>query len=164
MIYDFLNIRATYTTPPEGKSFGYVTMENLEQGEPVSVVARIDVANFNNTENELRELILSIQYPLPAVQPPEGSPERVFGGQTVYTSARKEAYPEIGDQLDMIYKDMVAGGTSFVDAISNIKNSIPKPEVIERPPEGMSEAYKQTRLDAWNAMYGFNLSLQEYYG
>ena len=36
-------------------------------------------------------------------------------------------YPEIGDQLDMIYHDQVDGTTTFKDAIKAIKDAHPKP-------------------------------------
>ena len=35
-------------------------------------------------------------------------------------------YPEIGDQLDMIYHDQVNGTTTFKDAIKVIKDANPK--------------------------------------
>ena len=40
---------------------------------------------------------------------------------------RKVAYGEVGEQLDMLYKDTVDGGTRFKDHIANIKASIPAP-------------------------------------
>tara|TARA_B100000085_G_scaffold151898_1_gene138057 strand:- start:9914 stop:10411 length:498 start_codon:yes stop_codon:yes gene_type:complete len=40
---------------------------------------------------------------------------------------RKAAYPDIGEQLDMIYKDQQDGGTRFKDTIANIKATIPAP-------------------------------------
>ena len=36
-------------------------------------------------------------------------------------------YPEIGDQLDMLYHDQVDGTTTFKDAIKAIKDAHPKP-------------------------------------
>ena len=36
-------------------------------------------------------------------------------------------YPEIGDQLDMIYHDQVDGTTTFKDAIQTVKDAHPKP-------------------------------------
>ena len=36
-------------------------------------------------------------------------------------------YPEIGDQLDMIYHDQVDGTTTFKDAIQVVKDANPKP-------------------------------------
>ena len=36
-------------------------------------------------------------------------------------------YPEIGDQLDMIYHDQVDGTTTFKEAIKAIKDANPKP-------------------------------------
>jgi len=36
-------------------------------------------------------------------------------------------YPEIGDQMDMQYHDLVDGTTTFKDAIKAIKDAHPKP-------------------------------------
>lgn len=48
-----------------------------------------------------------------------------------YQSNRKTAYPEIGDQFDMLYKAMKAGilpeVTDFVSAIDAVKEQYPKP-------------------------------------
>jgi len=41
--------------------------------------------------------------------------------------SRRGGYPEIGDQLDMIYHDQVDGTTTFKDAIKAIKDAHPKP-------------------------------------
>ena len=43
------------------------------------------------------------------------------------TIAEKGGYPDVGDQLDMIYHDQVDGTTTFKDAIKAIKDNIPKP-------------------------------------
>tara|TARA_R100000005_G_C4886755_1_gene135645 strand:+ start:381 stop:683 length:303 start_codon:yes stop_codon:yes gene_type:complete len=45
-----------------------------------------------------------------------------------YVSARQEAYPSIGDQLDMQYHDAVNGTTTWKDAIAQVKSDNPKPE------------------------------------
>ena len=45
-----------------------------------------------------------------------------------YVSARQEAYPSIGDQLDMQYHDAVNGTTTWKDAIAKVKSDNPKPE------------------------------------
>ena len=39
----------------------------------------------------------------------------------------KGGYPDIGDQLDMIYHDQVDGTTTFKDAVKAIKDAHPKP-------------------------------------
>tara|TARA_R100001509_G_scaffold162050_1_gene132677 strand:- start:2192 stop:2500 length:309 start_codon:yes stop_codon:yes gene_type:complete len=44
-----------------------------------------------------------------------------------YKIARQEAYPSIGDQLDMMYHDQVDGTTTWKDAIADIKSDNPKP-------------------------------------
>ena len=41
---------------------------------------------------------------------------------------RKEAYPSIGEQLDMQYWDSVNGTTTWKDAIAQVKADNPKPE------------------------------------
>ena len=43
------------------------------------------------------------------------------------TIAEKGGYPDVGDQLDMIYHDQVDGTTTFKDAIKAIKDAHPKP-------------------------------------
>jgi hypothetical protein len=44
-----------------------------------------------------------------------------------YQRDRAKVYPEIGDQLDMIYHDQVDSTTTFKDAIKAIKDANPKP-------------------------------------
>lgn len=48
-----------------------------------------------------------------------------------YIKERQEARPSIGDQLDMIYKDTLAGTTQWTDTITAIKTAYPKPEEIK---------------------------------
>lgn len=43
-----------------------------------------------------------------------------------YSLARKKEYPEIVDQLDMIYWDMINGTQNWVSIISEIKEKYPK--------------------------------------
>ena len=44
-----------------------------------------------------------------------------------YIEARKNAYPTVGDQLDMQYHDAVDGTTTWKDAIAKVKSDNPKP-------------------------------------
>ena len=44
-----------------------------------------------------------------------------------YIDARLDAYPSIGDQLDMQYHDAVDGTTTWKDAIAKVKSDNPKP-------------------------------------
>ena len=44
-----------------------------------------------------------------------------------YIQARQEAYGSIGDQLDMQYKDLVNGTTTWKDHIAKVKSDNPKP-------------------------------------
>jgi len=45
----------------------------------------------------------------------------------VYGIPRRNEYPPMADQLDMIYHDQVNGTTTFKDAIETIKTKYPKP-------------------------------------
>jgi len=40
---------------------------------------------------------------------------------------RDRVYPDIGDQLDMQYHDLVDGTTTWKDAIAKVKSDNPKP-------------------------------------
>jgi len=44
-----------------------------------------------------------------------------------YAQYRVEAYPSIGDQLDMQYHDSVDGTTTWADAIAAVKTKYAKP-------------------------------------
>jgi len=50
------------------------------------------------------------------------------GGKSLnYAEYRVEAYPSIGDQLDMQYHDSVNGTTTWADAIAAVKAKYKKP-------------------------------------
>jgi hypothetical protein len=40
---------------------------------------------------------------------------------------RDRVYPSIGDQLDMQYKDLLNGTTTWKDAVAKVKSDNPKP-------------------------------------
>ena len=44
-----------------------------------------------------------------------------------YDVARERKYGDIGDQLDMQYKDALNGTTTWKDHVTAVKNSFPKP-------------------------------------
>lgn len=46
---------------------------------------------------------------------------------TYYKEKRRQAYPKIEDQLDMMYWDALNNTTTWIDAITEIKNRFPKP-------------------------------------
>ena len=50
------------------------------------------------------------------------------GGKSAnYADYRRDAYPSIGDQLDMQYHDSVNGTTTWADAIAAVKAKYKKP-------------------------------------
>ncbi|AGH56625.1 hypothetical protein CPUG_00133 [Cyanophage Syn10] len=51
--------------------------------------------------------------------------------------ARKVAYGDIGEQLDMMYKDQLDGGTRWRDHVANVKVTLP---AAPAQPEPMTEA------------------------
>lgn len=46
-----------------------------------------------------------------------------------YMRDRASSYPDIKDQLDMLYWDQINGTTVWKDAIDSVKNQYPKPIV-----------------------------------
>jgi len=44
-----------------------------------------------------------------------------------YKDDRRAAYPDIGDQMDMQYHDLVDGTTTWKDAVAKVKSDNPKP-------------------------------------
>ena len=53
---------------------------------------------------------------------------RENGGKSPnYAQYRRDAYPSIGDQLDMQYHDSVNGTTTWADAIAAVKAKYAKP-------------------------------------
>jgi len=49
------------------------------------------------------------------------------GTSPKYAQYRRDAYPSIGDQLDMQYHDLVDSTTTWADAIAAVKSKYPKP-------------------------------------
>jgi hypothetical protein len=44
-----------------------------------------------------------------------------------YKDERRQSYPSIGDQLDMIFWDQINGTTTFKDHVAKVKAAHPKP-------------------------------------
>lgn len=69
--------------------------------------------------------------PLKFNTPEEGptpDPRSVQQKKENYKDKRRNAYPSIPDQLDMMFKDKVNGTTTWVDTINDIKIRYPKEE------------------------------------
>ena len=49
------------------------------------------------------------------------------GTSAKYAQYRRDAYPSIGDQLDMQYHDLVDSTTTWRSAIAAVKSKYPKP-------------------------------------
>lgn len=61
-----------------------------------------------------------------AAAPPEQTEAEWLAEQT-YDVARELKYGDIGDQLDMQYKDALNGTTTWKDHIAQVKSDFPKP-------------------------------------
>jgi hypothetical protein len=48
--------------------------------------------------------------------------------KVAYIDKRKVAYASLGDQLDMRYKDLLNGTTTWKDHVAKVKSDHPKPE------------------------------------
>jgi hypothetical protein len=44
-----------------------------------------------------------------------------------YKDVRRAAYPDLGEQMDMQYHDLVDGTTKWKDAVAKVKSDNPKP-------------------------------------
>jgi hypothetical protein len=62
------------------------------------------------------------------IMPPTGElpddPRTQAEKNGTYKDKRRQAYPNIEDQLDMIYWDKINNTTTWIDAITQVKNTI----------------------------------------
>ena len=54
--------------------------------------------------------------------------EAEYVAKEKYKDDRRAAYPDLGEQMDMQYHDLVDGTTTWKDAIAAVKAAHPKPE------------------------------------
>ena len=80
-------------------------------GDDYSGITWMDPDNECPTEEEINEEVARLQAEYDALQ---------------YQRYRKENYPSIGDQLDMLYWDKVNGTNTWAEAIANVKSQFPK--------------------------------------
>ena len=72
-----------------------------------------------------------INWPYDEDEPTSSELETIIGEYelaTDYIEKRVAEYPDVEDQLDMIYKDQINGTSTFAEAILEIKTKYPKPE------------------------------------
>lgn len=79
--------------------------------------------------------------------------QRYENGQNL---KRQIAYGDVGEQLDMMYKDMVDGGTRWKDHVANVKATIESESAFEANPANR-EGKVEVRLSdesnpAWNRL------------
>lgn len=74
-----------------------------------------------------------------------------------YEVLRRQAYGEVGEQLDMLYKDMIDGTTNWKDHVTMVKETVPGPTSEEareihaaRPPINWNTAESPAWTDANN--------------
>lgn len=106
--------------------------------------APINLNGVSNRINDENAVLAAGYLPLEELEPPEG--QYVSGYDVLenkitpifasylaptYVDQRIAAYPDISDQLDIIYWDKINGTTDWLDLISEIKAKYPKPEVLD---------------------------------
>ena len=67
-----------------------------------------------------------------------------------YSVLRRNAYGDIGEQLDMLYRDQINGTTTWRDAIQAIKDRHPK-TITGGTTIGSIPAWVQEAVDAYNS-------------
>ncbi len=83
--------------------------------------------------------IITYDKPLPVNEygiPLDDDPRTEAEKKEAYKDQRRAAYPTIGEQLDMLYRDTVNGTTVWRDEITNIKEQFPKPTQNKEPHYG----------------------------
>ena len=81
--------------------------------EPPSFDASKKICSFNGTEWIVADI-------------PEPESEPVKEVTLTYADKRRNEYPSMGDQMDMIYKDMKNGTSTHADAVEVVKTKYPK--------------------------------------
>ena len=88
--------------------------------------------NDNGTLNQATDDSQDLS-PLTEVNVAPQSGKQVWNGsewtdpnKVLVVKKRRSQYPSIGDQLDMQYKDLINGTTTWKDAIAKVKRNNPK--------------------------------------
>ena len=101
------HIEAYLTTVRSGQWFGWSDSKNKIYANLVIH----DDSKDKPTEKELTDALAKQQSDFDAQE---------------YARKRAEAYPSVGDQLDMIYKDMKNSTTTHAEAVEAVKTKFPK--------------------------------------
>ena len=83
-------------------------------------------ASFTVIGDEINWFSLDIPQPAQAEIDAEVARLQAEYDSKAYARARAEAYPSIGDQLDMQYHDQTEGSRTWLDAIEAVKEAYPK--------------------------------------
>jgi hypothetical protein len=95
------------------KQLGFTDADYLLQDDGDGVVY---IAEWNSDQP---------QPPVARIEAAEAEWQAEYDSQA-YARARAEAYPSIGDQLDMQYHDQTEGSRTWLDAIEAVKGAHPK--------------------------------------
>jgi len=87
----------------------------------------VDKADFENESDGTEQGYITLsQATEPDVNWERSDESSDFETWKIFDDFRAEAYPSVGDQLDMMYHDLVNGTTTWRDAIAQVKTDIPK--------------------------------------
>ncbi len=65
--------------------------------------------------------------------PGDPDPRTLTEISLAYQDQRRLEYPDVEDQLDMIYWDQLNKTTTWIDALTAVKNKYPKPPKEQKP-------------------------------
>jgi hypothetical protein len=106
-------------------------LESIDQVTDLEVL--VEHFNLNGIEVNGQLVGTTSGDPLPSTDEIEAARQTVFNTLKAreYKSIRGASYPNIRDQLDALYRDVMAGtldsSGEFATLITNVKNSNPKP-------------------------------------
>lgn len=90
------------------------------------VVSEAIEPTYDGEENQLTEAVAEVtELVRPYVANDVTALVEAYIGSK-YAELRKAEYPDIGEQLDMMYKDLINGTTTWKDMINGIKTKYPK--------------------------------------
>lgn len=99
----------------------YVTFEDYKNETRV-----ISEATYDEDGNQLTEEVTELVRPYVKPSNIDELVENYIASS--YAELRKIEYPDLGDQLDMLYKDMINGTNTWLETIRQIKEKYPKVE------------------------------------
>lgn len=85
------------------------------------------MTRYHTNKNGHRPFTVEEETEADAVEVSSAAAHAEYVAKEKYKDDRRAAYPEMGDQMDMQYHDLVDGTTKWKDAVAKVKSDNPKP-------------------------------------